>query len=600
MASPQRFANYPKPCQGPATPYQKAIDRNPVLRGWTLAVASHIVSWSPSFAKLLHQNAKFHTVKDIPGLDEYHYRLDPTVIPIADEGETTAAEFDEELFKCQPANSNGRYYSVADYHELYKSQELTPLQVVESLLPVISRDKASPGKYASAFVHSDTDRVLAAARVSTERYVAGKPLGLLDGVPFGVKDDTDVEGYISHWGLAYNPKLPFFPASKTSEPVKRLLDAGGIMIGKQVQHELGTDTSGFNVNWGTPINWFNNQYYCGGSSTGAGSAIGAGIVPISIGTDSGGSVRVPAAYNGHYSLKPSISRTCTMTATACVTGPMASTVTDLTVAYRLLAQADPEDPVQSLFARSKPLGPSAKKLIGIYNDWFHDARPDVADACKKAIAYFKEKLGYETVDISIPYIREGQLAHAMTCLAESADQNRTKTPNPADNLSLVGAVNKILLPVGAQTTAVDQLKAGQLRALHMSHMAYLFKEYPGLMVLTPTTPDPPLMIHPGDATYGFNDADWTIRSMRYTWLANWTGCPAAVAPVGYVDPAQGEGKLPLSLMAMGEWGAEEQLLVWARDAERYLNEEYPGGRQRPKEWADVVKMAKKNGQKNAA
>lgn len=72
----------------------------------------------------------------------------------------------------------------------------------------------------------------------------------------------------------------------------------------------------------------------------------------------------------------------------------------------------------------------------------------------------------------------------------------------------------------------------------------------------------------------------------YTWFSNLSGCPSATCPMGYAVPEQGggEGKMPMGVLAMGEWGAEEQLLAWAVEVENYLNDVYPGGRLRPKEW----------------
>ena len=125
----------------------------------------------------------------------------------------------------------------------------------------------------------------------------------------------------------------------------------------------------------------------------------------------------------------------------------------------------------------------------------------------------------------------------------------------------------------------------------VAHLAFLFKKHPGLLILTPTTPDAGWKIAPGDEAYGFSDGNTTIREMMYIWLANSTGCPAVSAPVGYVEPEQGEGKLPVGLMAMGEWGAEEQLLAWAAEAESYLHGAIGGGRRRPDGWANVIKLA---------
>lgn len=126
----------------------------------------------------------------------------------------------------------------------------------------------------------------------------------------------------------------------------------------------------------------------------------------------------------------------------------------------------------------------------------------------------------------------------------------------------------------------------------VEHLAFLFAKHPGLLILTPTAPEAGWRIHPGDGAYGFSDGNVTIRNMMYVWLANSTGCPAVSCPVGYADPepGSGSGKLPIGLMAMAEWGAEEQLLAWARETEDYLHGG-SGGRRRPEEWADVVKLA---------
>lgn len=201
---------------------------------------------------------------------------------------------------------------------------------------MIYRGQNPPAKYESAFAVTKEELVLAAAKKSTERYAAGQPLGVLDGVPIGVKDDMDVEGYISHMGLKFDPSDPFFkPAADTIWPIAQLEAAGAVVIGKLVMHELGSDISGCNPHWGTPVNWNNPSYYPGGSSSGGGSAISAGLVPIAIGTDAGGSIRIPSSFCGGYGLKPTLHRTHTMKSSICVIGPMAATANDLAIAYRI-------------------------------------------------------------------------------------------------------------------------------------------------------------------------------------------------------------------------------------------------------------------------
>lgn len=380
---------------------------------------------------------------------------------MTDSSAPTKAELTDDLYQRQPEDLSGRFYSAADYHELYEAGKLTPLQVAKALLPL-----TTGGKYKNAWAVTNEDVVLAAAKACTERYANGKPLGILDGVPIGAKEDIDAEGYISYVGLSYDPTSPFFkPAKKTIWPLARLQAAGAVLIGKLAMHELGTDISGCNPRRGTPVNWNNPAYYPGGSSSGAGSAICAGLVPLALGTDAGGSNRIPATFCGIYGLKPTLHRTHTMKSAVCVIGPLAANVSDLTIAYRLMSAPNPDDAVQGAFAPSIPPGPAAKKTIGICSAWFDQASPAVLEATRKAVSYLVDELDYELVEITIPYLEEGQYAHNGWALAESVNNMRDPAVQPFDPLSVVNYCNKVLLSIGACTSGADMFKYAQLRQL---------------------------------------------------------------------------------------------------------------------------------------
>ncbi|KAH7273552.1 hypothetical protein FSOLCH5_001559 [Fusarium solani] len=590
MAPPSDFADYPKPVEGPDVKYHRRVDNNPVFRGLPLAIGAGIISRVGFLQQHFWDNARFGTIKDIPDLDEMPFRFHPTVTPLGDT--KPMLEFEPDLLKAKYTDSPARYYTVAEYHEMFKSGQVTPLQVAEALLPLITKPS---GKYSDAWVESPgkDHLVLEAAEASTERYAAGKPLSILDGVPIGVKDDTAVKGYSSNNGMKHHPGLPYFKEKEESIwPVKKLQEAGAVVIGKNCMHELGSDTNGCNVAQGTPTNWHNKSYYPGGSSSGAASSISLGIVPIAVGTDAGGSIRVPAAFNGVYGLKPSHQRTVYMNNTMCVTGPLAATVSDLTIAYRVMSQPNPDCATQSRFGLSIPPAPGSNKVMGICRDWWGQADQRVKDVCERAVDYFANKCGYEIVDISIPYLPEAQLAHSAICIAEMAADARRRAVNPADWLTLVGPVNKVLMSIGAKTPAGDLLKLNALRELIMRHLAFLFQKHPGLLIMTPVSPMNGWPITPGDEKYGMIDGDKTIHSMSYIFLANMTGTPSLSAPVGYLDPDQGEGKLPVGLLATGEWGSEEQLLAWAAEAEDYLHHATETSRRRPSEWVDAMNLNK--------
>lgn len=159
-------------------------------------------------------------------------------------GNQNLLDLEPELLKSKGVTSN-RYHSAVDYHEMYKAKKITPLQVTEALLR-LSKD----GPYADAWADTyDKDHLaLEAARASTKRYAEGTPLSALDGVPIGVKDDTDVKGYVSHTGMKYKEGIPSFkPAEETIWCIQMLQGAGAIVIGKNRMHELGSDTNGLNV-----------------------------------------------------------------------------------------------------------------------------------------------------------------------------------------------------------------------------------------------------------------------------------------------------------------------------------------------------------------
>ena len=266
---------------------------------------------------------------------------------------------------------------------------------------------------------------------------------------------------------------------------------------------------------------------------------------------------------------------------------MACNMSDLEYAYRVMATPDPYDTISSTFAPPVPASPLSdeKKVIGIYKPYFEVAEPAVLDACNAAVRHYQSS-GYAVVDITLPYLPEGQLAHAITILGEI-------TTDITDFTGLSSA-NKILLSIGKHTPVADFFLAQKMRHLLMQHLAFLFRKYPGLLIVTPTTPNAGWHISGGaaDLKNGVSDGNMSLKTMTYVWMANFMGCPSLTVPVGRVNPQEGEGKVPIGLMAMAEWGEEEQLLAWGRLAEEWAwqtGEERMG---KPDNWVDVMNLAK--------
>ena len=317
-------------------------------------------------------------------------------------------------------------------------------------------------------------------------------------------------------------------------------------------------------------------------------------MPIALGLDGGGSIRIPSSFCGVYGLKPSHSRVGDFSSSVTVIGPLAASISDLEVAYRVMASPMPNHPVGSMFKQPEAVQGKRPKVIGIFEPWFERADPEVKGRCHQVVQYFRESLGYEVVNIEIPYLSEGQSAHAFTILAEMATAAKRIFHPSRPWLTDLTPPNKILLSVGSQSSAEDFILSARLRHLIMSHLAFLYQKHPGLVIVTPTTPIAGWPIEQeGDLKYGISDGNLSLRNMEYIWVANFTGCPAISCPVGYVSPAKGSGDLPVGLHAMGEWGSEDALIEWGRDAEKWLNEMYPHGRKHPAVWEDVLENAKR-------
>jgi hypothetical protein len=257
----------------------------------------------------------------------------------------------------------------------------------------------------------------------------------------------------------------------------------------------------------------------------------------------------------------------------------------LEVAYRVMATPDPLEPNSALYPAPRPSTGLRPKILGVYKNWMDRADAPVKALCESAIAYYV-KLGYEVIDIHIPLIHDGQTAHALTILSEAV--------NGFPDTSFLQPATRILLSVGGRAPASDFLQAQRVRQVLMQHLASLFQKHAGLLILTPTTPTVGWPIkRPSDLKHGITDGDMSVRSMEYVWLANFTGCPCLQIPVGYAKPAKGTGDVPIGLMAMGEWGSEDQLIEWGFEGEKYLNEVLEGGRPRSAAWFDVLGEAGK-------
>lgn len=262
----------------------------------------------------------------------------------------------------------------------------------------------------------------------------------------------------------------------------------------------------------------------------------------------------------------------------------------LATVYDIIADPHPTSRFPRLYREpSRPLA----KLLGIYEPWFDLAAPGVQTITRRMIDKLCTEHNYEIVPITIPFTEEGQIAHAMTVLADAA----SLLPESANTT----AANRLLLAMGRTTPAGDYVLAQKLRNLLMQHLAHLWQMHPGMMIITPTTAcgGAPIRRGASELKHGLSDGDLTIESMTYVWLANFCGMPSLSIPAGFVVPVGQErageeadentvGKVPIGLMATGEWCSEKALLEFGVEAEAVGSEK----RCRPPTWEDILSQAK--------
>lgn len=203
-----------------------------------------------------------------------------------------------------PGGKGFGFATTKDYAESYRSGATTPEKIAGQVLGAIEESNACSSAL-RAIIACKHDDVLAQARASAERWKAGKPLSIFDGVPVAVKDEVDMVPYGTTFGTKLLGKTP---VSEDSTVVARMRAGGAMLIGKANMNEVGIGVTGLNLHHGTPRNPYNPAHFTGGSSSGSGAAVAAGLCPAAIGADGGGSIRIPASFCGLVGIKATFGR----------------------------------------------------------------------------------------------------------------------------------------------------------------------------------------------------------------------------------------------------------------------------------------------------
>jgi aspartyl-tRNA(Asn)/glutamyl-tRNA(Gln) amidotransferase subunit A len=286
------------------------------------------------------------------------------------------------------------FLTIAELGRLYDKRELSPVEVTKAL---IARIAAHDGKLHS-FLRLTEEAALAEAAAAERELMAGTRRGPLHGIPYALKDIIETAGILT---TGHSKLREDHVPSADAELVTRLKAAGGIMMGKLATWEFALGGPSFDLPWPPARNPWNPDYLPGGSSSGAGAAVAAGFVPGAVGTDTGGSVRGPAAFCGLAGLKPTYGRVSrrgvfpnTFSMDHC--GPLTRSVEDIALFLRVIAGFDPLDPgSEDVPVPDYPagLGGGVRGLrLGLVEDWYRDAgtHPDVAPAIEAAVAVLRD------------------------------------------------------------------------------------------------------------------------------------------------------------------------------------------------------------------
>lgn len=395
----------------------------------------------------------------------------------------------------------------------YRRGELRPTAVTEAYLEAVG-----PGLvYRQVLAERARDQAERAER----QFESGVDVGPLQGVPLALKDLMDVEGTVSSAGskvLAAGP-----PAAVDAPVVARLDAAGAVFLGKTNMTELAFSGVGINPHFGTPANALSPERIPGGSSSGSAVAVATGMACAAIGTDTGGSVRIPAAFNGLVGLKTSEGAVPTdgcvpLSFTLDTVGPIARTPADAWVLYRTLA-ALPPAPLPALPARLRFLAPTTVLQ--------EELDPQVEAAFRAAICKLRD-LGHEVIERDVPLFQEveaavaryGSLAaHEAMALYEELIDRHGAEMDPR-------VAGRILQARGRSSTDYLRLVLARRR-----WQRDFWQETTGIdAVLGPTVPivPPPVSQLASDEAY----YEANRRCLRSTSLFNAVGGAAISVPTG--------------------------------------------------------------------
>jgi 1-carboxybiuret hydrolase len=415
--------------------------------------------------------------------------------------------------------------SASEIAKAVGSRSLSAVDVTESALARIGRHNG----ILNCFTDVTADRARARARQVDADIAAGRSPGPLAGVPFAVKNLFDVKGVSTRAGSKINRELP--PAQRDATLIERMEAAGAVLVGALNMGEYAYDFTGENVHDGPARNPHDPTRMTGGSSGGSGGAVGGALVPIALGSDTNGSIRVPASFCGVFGLKPTYGRLSRARSFPFVPsldhlGPFARSVRDLALAYDAMQGADDDDAA----CTTRPPEPAAPLLaenigslrMALAGGWFEQ---NLFPEAIEAVARVAKALGVKR-SIEIPEAARARAAAYVITTTEGASlhlDRLRKRPNDFDP-----AVRDRLI-AGAMVPAPMVDRAQKFRRWYRAKLLEIFK-YVDLLI-APATPCVAPKI--GQVNFVLDGVELPVRAHIgiHTQPISFIGLPVVAAPV---------------------------------------------------------------------